>query len=310
MAHRLGVAFGGGGARGLAHIGVIRTLRSAGFLPSLVAGTSAGSIAAVLYAAGLEQERMEELASHFDWFRHVIKLSDTIRRPPGPGRRAGLLSNRGLGDTVNDLVGHRSFDELPVEVAVVATDLERRARVIFCPARTAQRLRRRELERFLPPPRSGLPGCETVVVSDLDDVGLAVRSSCAVPGIFLPVEIRGMRLVDGGIMDQVPVDVVRAMGASFSIGVSLAMGWAPERISRPAEAIAAMVAAMGVHSLRGSLELADIGFQIPGIEARSLVDPRQRDLVELGAAEMAERLAAAAKKLPRRPRGSVTGAQR
>ena len=291
MARRIGVAFGGGGARGLAHIGVIRALRNhPAVLPTIVAGTSAGSIAAVLYAAGLSQAELEQIAGGFEWFRHVTKFSDTVRGVIGHGQRGGFVSNAALGETVNALVGGRRFDDLPIDTAVVATDLEHRRRVILPSARVAARLKRRELERYLAPPEDGLPGCETIVISDVPDVGLAVRASCAVPGIFLPVEIAGMHLVDGGVVDQVPVDVVRAMGAVFTVGVSLAMGYSPERITRPAAALSGMVGLMGLQLVRRSLDLADVGFQISGIESRSLVDTHQLDLIERGERDAEEHL--------------------
>jgi NTE family protein len=283
VAKRVGVAFGGGGARGLAHIGVIRALRNhPASLPFVVSGTSAGSIAAVLYAAGFPQAELESEARRFEWFRNVIRLSDTVRAVVRRERHGGLVSNALLGDTVNALLGGRSFDDLPVDVAVVAADIEHRRRVIFTSVRVAKRLRMRELERYLEPPVDDLPGCETLVISDVPDVGLAVRASCAVPGIFLPVEIGGMRLVDGGVVDQVPVDVVRAMGATFTVGVSLAMGYAPEEIHRPAGAVAAVIGILGQHTVRRSLDLADVGFQISGIESRSLVDIHQLDLIDQG----------------------------
>ncbi len=199
MAARVGVAFGGGGARGLAHIGVIRALRNRpAYLPRAVAGTSAGSIAAVLLGAGLEQDRLEDLARRFDWFRNVIRLSETIRSVVSRRQRGGLVSNAALGDTINQLVEGKGFDDLAIDTAVVATDLEHRRRVIFTGARSARRMSVAELERYLPPPAAGMPGCETVVVSDMPDVGLAVRASCAVPGLFLPVEI----LVPAGVADE------------------------------------------------------------------------------------------------------------
>jgi NTE family protein len=272
---------------------VIRALRKQpAYLPSVVAGTSAGSIAAVLLAAGLDQERLEDLARRFDWFHDVIRLTDTIRSVVSRGQRGGLVSNAGLGQTMNQLLDGRSFDDLAVDTAVVATDLENRRRVIFTGPRAASRMSARDLERHIMPPAVGLPGCETLVVSDMPDVGLAVRASCAVPGLFLPVVVGDMRLVDGGVLDQVPVDVVRALGATFAIGVSLAMGPYPVRITNAAAALAASVGLMGSLLVRRSLELADIGFQVSGIEERSLVDTHQLDLIELGEREMAARIAA------------------
>lgn len=304
MGSRVGVAFGGGGARGLAHVGVIRALRARPrFAPGIVAGTSVGSIAALLMASGLEQPRLEELARGFDWFRNVIRFSDTVRSFLGRRVRGGLVSNAGLGDTMNRLIGGRTFDDLELDAAVVATDLEGRRRVIFTGRRVARRLSERVLERYLPRPSEDLPGCETVVVDDLEDVGLAVRCSCAVPGLFQPVVVRGMRLVDGGLVDQVPVDVARAMGARYVVGVSLALGPYPVKLTNAAAAVAGSVSLMGFLAIRRSLEMADIGFQIPGIEERSLVDTHQLDLIDLGERETSRRLDGARRPQARRGAG-------
>jgi len=288
--NRIGVAFGGGGARGLAHIGVLRALRAhPRWLPSVVAGTSAGSIVAALYAAGIPQERIESAALEFNWFRHVIRLSQTVKAA-GHRHRGGLISNATLAETVNSLIGNIGFDDLTIDLAVVAADLEHRRRVIFTSRRVAKRIRRRELERFLPAPAEGRPGCETLIISDYPDIGRAVQASCAVPGIFLPVKIRGMSLWDGGVVDQVPVDVVRAMGADFTFGVSLSLSFLPRRVGSALAAMSAMIGVLGVHQLRRSLDLAEVGFQIPGIDRRSIIDTGQSDLIDLGEQEMNARL--------------------
>ncbi|NOY08351.1 MAG: hypothetical protein GXP33_05880 [Spirochaetes bacterium] len=283
---KIGVAFGGGGARGLAHLGVIRALKNRKhFLPEIVAGTSAGSIAAVLYASGLSQVEIEETAREFDWFRNVISFSDTVRNHLSR-KRGGLVSNAKLGDSINRLLSGCSFNELNTDLAIVATNIEEKSRVIFTSRRVAEKIKTEELENFLPKPEGDLPGCDTVVVSDYDDVGMAVRASCAVPGVFLPVEIKGMRLLDGGVVDQVPVDVVKAMGADITVGVSLALSFIPHKYTTAVHSLSGMVGLLGVQQLRKNLEAADIGFQIKGIERRSPFNSKQYDLIDIGEEQM------------------------
>ncbi len=147
-----------------------------------------------------------------------------------------------------------------------------------------------ELTAFLPPPDGSKPGCKTLVVSDFPDIGAAVRASSAVPGLFMPVEIRGMKLHDGGVMDQVPVDVVRAMGADFTIGVSLSLAYMPARIHNAPTAIAGMIGILGIQQLRKSLDRADIGFQVSGIQERSVFNSKQHDLIDIGEQDMASYL--------------------
>ena len=283
---KIGVAFGGGGARGLAHVGVLRALnKRREYLPSIVAGTSAGSIVAALYAAGLSQEAIEKTATSFDWFHDVINIADTVKHA-FELKGGGLVSNEKLGRMINKLLEGKSFKDLQIDLAVTATDIEHQRRVIFTSPRVARKMKTRILSRFLPEETDWKPGCSTLIVSDFDDVGTAVRASCAVPGVFLPVEIGKMRLLDGGPIDQVPVDVVKAMGADFTIGVSLSLTQLSGGLSNVASVLSGMVSVMGIHQLRASLDLADIGFQITGIEKRSVIDPKQLDLLDIGERDM------------------------
>lgn len=239
---------------------------------------------AVLYAAGVPVDEIREFAADLDWFSHVVRFTDILDFREGG--LAGLLPNNRLGDVVNRRIDGRTFDDLPRDVAVIAADLQNRRRIIFTSRRAARRMSRRELEGFLPPPRDNLPGVATVVVSSVSDVGLAIRASCAVPGFFRPVEVAGMLLVDGGVVDQTPVDVVRAMGARFSIGVSLALSFMPQKLASPTQALSGTVGMLGVQQLRKSLSLADVGFQVSGIETRSPVKPHQLDLITTGRQDM------------------------
>ncbi|MCG8479152.1 MAG: patatin-like phospholipase family protein, partial [Spirochaetales bacterium] len=273
----IGLALGGGGARGIAHVGVLEALAGyPGLSPQFYAGTSAGSVIAVLAAAGLPLPQIREFAEELEWFAHVIKVSDLI--VPRYRNRGGLFPNMRLRETINRRIGGRSFDELPHDVAITATDIVGRRRIIFTSHRVAQRLRRRTLERFLPPPRGHLPGTETVILSDVADVGLAVCASCAVPGFFRPVSIHTMKLVDGGLVDQTPVDIVAAMGATFSIAASLGLSFLPQKLDNALHAFGGTVGMLGLHQLRRSLESADIGFQITGIDGRSPFAVGQTDL--------------------------------
>jgi predicted acylesterase/phospholipase RssA len=245
----------------------------------MFAGTSAGAGIAVLAAAGLSIGEIREFSVELDWFKHVIPMKEVIDLRHAS--RAGLFPNTRLAEVINERIGHRSFDELPYDVAVTAADIENRRRVIMTSHRVAKRIDRGELERFLPRRDGNLPGAETVILSDVEDVGLAVRASCAVPGFFRPVPVHTMQLVDGGIVDQTPVDVVRAIGARFSIGVSLALSFMPQRLVSAKHAFSGTVGMLGIQQLRKSLEIADIGFQVSGIDERSPVKPHQVDLIDI-----------------------------
>jgi NTE family protein len=284
----IGLALGAGGARGVAHAGVLRALRRRpDLLPEVVAGTSVGSIFAALYAADVSQRRIEAEAGEFEWVRDVVDLGDSLRKIM---EAPGLVSNARLGDVINDLLGGRGFDDLPRDLAVVASDLVQRTRIIFTSRRMAARMDPAILESFLRPPEDGAPGCRTEIVSDMQDVGLAVQASCAVPGVFVPVEVSGRLLWDGGAMDQVPVDVVCAAGVSPVVAVGLGWVYYPKRITRPATVVGAMVAVMNHHQVRRSFEMADLAFHVDGIDNASLVKAHQADLIALGETSMGRRL--------------------
>jgi NTE family protein len=284
----IGLALGAGGARGVAYAGVLRALRRQhGLLPDVVAGTSVGSIFGALYAAGVSQDRIEAEAGEFGWHRDVVDLADSLRKM---GEVPGLVSNARLGDMVNEFLRGRGFDELPRDLAVVASDLGDRTRVIFTSRRVAARIDHSVLAEFLRPPEDGAPGCRTEVVADMPDIGLAVRASCAVPGVFHPVEIGGRLLWDGSPMDQIPVDVVRAAGASVAIAVGLGWIYYPKKMNRPGAAVGAMVAVTGHHQVRRSFEMADVAFHVDEIDEASLIRAHQDRLIELGDQSMQRRL--------------------
>lgn len=115
----VGLALGGGVVRGLAHIGVITVLEEAGVKIDYLAGTSAGSIIAVLYSAGVHAHKLREFALNFHWWQ--------IARPVFP--RRGLVSFSGLADFIEKSIGNVRFEELRIPCSVVASDIETGERV-------------------------------------------------------------------------------------------------------------------------------------------------------------------------------------
>ncbi|MBL7007133.1 MAG: patatin-like phospholipase family protein [Spirochaetia bacterium] len=285
----IGLALGGGGARGYAHVGVLKALRAkANNLPIHIAGTSAGAIIAACYAAEVPQPILEKSAGEFGWFQHVISLADTTKHVFALKREGGMLSNAALADTMNTLLDGRGFDDLPINLALTASDLNRKVRVIFTSKEMAILLEqnREVLENYLLPPDAYHNGFTTEIISDINNIGLAVRASSAVPGVFQPVEINGYHLVDGGVLDQVPVDVVKAMGSSHTIGVSLGMAMVVDQLSSAFTTFNKTIEALAIPQIRKSLDLADLGFQIAHIETKSPIKLHQMDLIDQGEREM------------------------
>ncbi len=180
MSDVVGLVFGGGGARGWAHVGVARALREIGVRPDLVAGTSVGSIAAAAFASG-RFEAFEALGQAMDW-RMVARLFIELGRP-----KAGLIEGRRIQSLLRELLPSCRIEELPIPFAAVATDLHDQSEVVL---------------------RAGaLQG--------------AIRASIAIPGVFTPVEREGRYLVDGGLVNPLPVSVARALGATKVIAVDV-----------------------------------------------------------------------------------------
>ena len=180
---RIGIALGGGGARGWAHIGVLRALVRAGYEPHNVAGTSIGAIVGGAYAAG-RLDALEAFARGMDR-RGMWRLIDLNRAIGG-----GLVIGDRIAQALGEVLGAAPIESLPTRFTAIATELETGNEVWFS---------------------------EGSLVD-------GVRASYALPGILLPPVRDGRHLVDGGIVNQVPISACRAMGAHVVIAVSLPAG--------------------------------------------------------------------------------------
>jgi NTE family protein len=208
---RIGLVLSGGGARGAAHVGVLKVLEQMHVPIDAVAGTSMGAVVGGLYASGLSATQIEKLMTSINWqdaFRDRPPREDlTLRRkqedetflvkfPLGIQDRhivlpKGLIQGQALTETLRRLTlpvaSITNFDELPTPFRAVATDL--------------------------------VTG-EAVVMGS-GDLTSAMRASLSAPGVFSPVERDGKLLVDGGLADNVPVDIARAMGVDVVIVVDV-----------------------------------------------------------------------------------------
>lgn len=206
---RTGLVLSGGGARGLAHIGVLKQLEEMNVPIHAIAGTSMGAVIGGLYAAGYTADEIEKIALELDWQN---TLSDSPLREDIPFRRKqddrdflvkqrlsfdrgrlnlplGLLQGQNLGLALEALLVHTNdidnFDHLPIPFRAVATDIASGEAVIF----------------------------------DHGHLPLAIRASIALPGFFAPVNVDGRMLVDGVLVKNLPVDIARSMGVDRVIVV-------------------------------------------------------------------------------------------
>jgi NTE family protein len=177
---RIGLALGSGGARGAAHTGVLKVLEREGIRPTVVAGSSIGSLIGAAYVAGKPTADMEK-----EWL--AVGVSKVLRgfMPTFPS--AGLSSGHELRKLLQGLFGDVAIEDLPMPFAAVACDID-----------------------------TGEP-----VVLTTGPLVDAVLASTAIPGIFFPVRRESRILVDGGMVDPVPVSVCRALGADIVIAVDI-----------------------------------------------------------------------------------------
>jgi len=176
---KLGLALGSGGARGLAHIPYIEVLDELGARPACVSGASIGSIIGALYAGGMSGAAMRSLALS-------ISLADLPRLIDLSGPRdAGIIKGRKIEEWLESVLPARRFEDLEIPLRIVAADFRRGEMVVF---------------------ESG-------------DLVPAIRASISIPGAFEPYERDGRLLVDGGVVNPVPIDLLP--GADFVVGIDV-----------------------------------------------------------------------------------------
>jgi len=208
---RVGLALGGGGARGIAHISVLKGIEKAGIQVDCVAGTSMGSLVGGFYAAGMPAADIEKLVLSLDWGR---MFDDSLDRAERSYRRKeedrATLTNLGVGV---DREGLR-----------VATGVLAGQRILLMFERLTQPVSTIEHFDDLPIPYRAIAtdlNTGEAAVLDHGNLALAMRASMSLPGIFDPAVVDGRVLLDGGLVNQVPIDVVRGMGAEVVIAVDV-----------------------------------------------------------------------------------------
>ena len=207
---KVGVVLSGGGAKGMAHIKALKVIEEAGIPIDYIAGTSMGAIVGGLYAIGYTPEQLDSMVRKQNW---TFLLSDRIKRSamslterersskfvvslpfmknPKEAASGGLIKGQNLANLFSDLtMGYHDsidFNKLPIPFACVAANVVNGDPIVF---------------------HDGV-------------LSTAMRASMAIPGVFTPVRQDSMVLVDGGIVNNYPADVVKAMGADIIIGVDV-----------------------------------------------------------------------------------------
>jgi NTE family protein len=177
---KVGLALGGGAARGLAHIGVLEVLEREGIPIDMIAGTSMGAVVGAFYAYTKDLDLMKNLAVEFGLKR--LRLFTDLTLP-----RTGLLSWKRVEDSLKGVIGGVKFEDLKIPFTCVAVDIDNGEEVIL----------------------------------NRGSVWEAARASATIPVILSLKQYQGRYLVDGGILDPVPVSAVKKMGADFIIAVNV-----------------------------------------------------------------------------------------
>lgn len=179
---KIGLALGGGGARGLAHIGVLEVFEREGIPIDVMAGTSMGGIITALYACGFSPERMQEIALELADLRNLLRFLDLT--PP----ERGIIRTDRIRAYLAELVGpDRRIEDLSMPIALTCVDLYSKKTIYLTQGNLVE----------------------------------ACMATSAVPGLFPPVSFENYLLVDGGVLDNVPAQGLRNLGAEYLIAVDV-----------------------------------------------------------------------------------------
>ncbi len=233
---KIGLVLGGGGAKGAAEVGVLKVLEEAGIKPDYICGTSIGSIVGGLYAAGYSAAELETMFQTQEWLSLLTDRSSSLASEPykvdndvtyifgfpiidREAKGLGVMKGSSIEHMLDSMVcakGCKDFQSLKIPFCCVAADI-----------------------------RSG-----TEVILREGSLARAMRASMAIPAIFKPVEIDDRKLVDGGMLNNLPVDVCREMGPDIIIAVDLQQN---EQKPRPQTDLSALTPIADLVGLGGIL---------------------------------------------------------
>mgnify|MGYP006283071783 CR=1 FL=1 len=268
---KVGLVLSGGGAKGLAHIGILKAMEEAGITPDFITGTSMGSIIGGLYAAGYSADEIKEVAINAEWdqlLTNKLLLNEvTYENKAYYGRYAnelnisgtrfelprGLIEGQKLSMLLSRLTSHvmdiDDFNDLPIPYACIAADIVKGEKVV---------LNKGSLAR-------------------------SMRASMAIPSVFTPVELNDRLLVDGGLLHNFPVQEVIDMGADYVIGVFVGTDLrTKEEMNSPVSVLTQSAFLLGSFDNEKQKKLVDLYIE-PKMEGYSTQDfHNSRQIVEIG----------------------------
>lgn len=234
---KIGLALAGGGIKGAAHIGALQALKENNIEISVISGTSIGSVVASLYAMGYTPEEMIKLFRYFAKSmlkadaRHLMFNIRNTRSILG----SGVISGEALEEAVQEcayLKGIEKIQDLKMPIAIPAVDVKTGKEYIFTN-------RKIDYQRLIPKEKSEIEEYVENISQESKryitniDIGTAVRASCSYPGVFEPVNYEEYRFVDGGVLDNVPTEELKKLGADKLLTIK----FAPQNVENPRAAL-------------------------------------------------------------------------
>ncbi len=269
---KVGLVLSGGGAKGLAHIGVLKVLEEEGIIPDYITGTSMGSIIGGLYAIGYNAEELDSIVNSVSWSELLsdqIPLSSVSPQEKEDYNRyqaafnitkdgleipSGLIRGQKISELISRLTWHISdtetFDDFPIPFQCVAADLISGNQYVF----------------------------------DRGNLTTALRASMSIPSVFVPVQLDSMLLVDGGILNNFPVSLCHKMGADIIIGIYVGYQNKPE--SRDPQTLPEILMASatigGNLSLQGEIKRTDLFISPPLEQFNTASFSDTRKIISIG----------------------------
>lgn len=245
---KVAVVLSGGGAKGVAHVRALKVIEEAGIPIDMIVGTSMGSLVGGLYASGYTTHQLDSIVSTMNWMDILMDKVDRSQRSlalkqklepyiihaefeksPFEVLEGGLLKGNSvsylLSELTADYLTPMNYDDLPIPFACVATDITKNKEIVM---------------------RKGI-------------LAESLRSSMAIPGVFPPVKLDSMVLVDGGLKNNFPVDVARQMGADYVIGVSVAAeGMEYEELNSTVDVLMQVLDLVCANKVEDNIENSDV----------------------------------------------------
>ncbi len=248
---KIGLALGGGAAKGFAHVGIIKALENAGINIDYIAGTSMGALVGGYYAMTKNAKMLEDQILNTKR-SDIFPISELIKRRDG-----ALFRGESIADTLKKEFGDAKIENCKIPFTAVATDVAN--------------------------------GDEVIINSG--SLVEAIKASIALPAIFKPVEIGGKLLMDGGLANPVPADIVKNMGAEYVIAVDVSSKWmtAPDELLKTHDIYSIVSNAFSIieyQIAKGPLKSADIVLRPPVLNYDWMNFEKARELIKIGEREL------------------------